>query len=560
MPTIRPLLALPLLAMLLAGQTSSVVAATFTVTRGDDPPPGSCLANDCSLREAVAATVTTPEADLIQLDAGQYQVTRGPIAVSGTVTIAGTGSATSSIIGTASFSIIAAPFSALTLQGLRLARPDENGLLLAEGNSMVTLRDVAIPAGTMGVDSSSVTGVHFRIEDSSIRLLACFQSGGSCRAFRSRLQQFVAGNAEVEFRHVELDGEDLEHWGVSIYGYQPVLIEDSTIRRMNHPLILRGDSVPAPNVVIRRTRFLDNNSALTGDRNSMVLLDDVEFRRHIVANDELDRPAVLLAGPTTRWRFARALIANNRGGSGDGSTIRVIEGGYAAFLASTFDDNTFRSEAGSAFGHTIGIAAIAQSAILLIYNSTLRRTQGGSITDFTAGTLLAARGALATVSLLNNVLVGTCRFADGAAFNPSGITANVESSRNTCALPTANNDNSVPTASIALAALADNGGFTHTLMPAATSFLIGRGNVGGCTLLPLDQRRRARPGADALCDVGAVERDGIVDTIFANGMEPQAGFAPSHYPRRRKIQASAFTAAGISDGCTTWMTRPASCV
>lgn len=98
-------------------------------------------------------------------------------------------------------------------------------------------------------------------------------------------------------------------------------------------------------------------------------------------------------------------MANNRGGNGDGSVSRVGEGGYAAFLSSTFNDNTFRSEADRAFGHGIGTSAAAQSAVPLIYTSTLRRVLGGLITNITAATLLATRGAMATVKLLNNVRV-----------------------------------------------------------------------------------------------------------------------------------------------------------
>ena len=45
-------------------------AATYIVTRGDDPAPGGCLPTDCSLREAVLASNANPGVDVIQLAYG----------------------------------------------------------------------------------------------------------------------------------------------------------------------------------------------------------------------------------------------------------------------------------------------------------------------------------------------------------------------------------------------------------------------------------------------------------------------------------------------------------
>ena len=49
-------------------------AATFAVTRGDDPSPGPCNAGDCSLREAVMAANAAP-GSTITLPAGTYTLT-----------------------------------------------------------------------------------------------------------------------------------------------------------------------------------------------------------------------------------------------------------------------------------------------------------------------------------------------------------------------------------------------------------------------------------------------------------------------------------------------------
>src|SRR5438093_2334827 len=47
-------------------------AATFAVTRTDDPAPDACAPSDCSLREAVLAASS---GDVVQLPAGRYRLT-----------------------------------------------------------------------------------------------------------------------------------------------------------------------------------------------------------------------------------------------------------------------------------------------------------------------------------------------------------------------------------------------------------------------------------------------------------------------------------------------------
>ncbi len=92
--SLRPLLLLALcfVALALCFVVLDARAATFTVTRADDPAPNGCLPADCSLREAIDATATTPEADTIVLGAGQYQVTRGELAIDREIAIVGAGS------------------------------------------------------------------------------------------------------------------------------------------------------------------------------------------------------------------------------------------------------------------------------------------------------------------------------------------------------------------------------------------------------------------------------------------------------------------------------------
>lgn len=61
----------------LLGGTPAVRAASYTVTRFDDPMPDGCSPTDCSLREAVIAANASPNADTIILPAGTYVLTLG---------------------------------------------------------------------------------------------------------------------------------------------------------------------------------------------------------------------------------------------------------------------------------------------------------------------------------------------------------------------------------------------------------------------------------------------------------------------------------------------------
>lgn len=81
--------------------SSSLHAATFTVTRTDDPVPDGCRRFDCSLREAVIAANKLAGSDVIALGVGTYQLSRttsgdqvdsrGPLRIRDAVEIKGAG-------------------------------------------------------------------------------------------------------------------------------------------------------------------------------------------------------------------------------------------------------------------------------------------------------------------------------------------------------------------------------------------------------------------------------------------------------------------------------------
>ena len=59
--------------IVLAGAPNAA-AATFAVTRTDDPAPDACDPSDCSLREAVLAANALPGSDALLLPAGHFRL------------------------------------------------------------------------------------------------------------------------------------------------------------------------------------------------------------------------------------------------------------------------------------------------------------------------------------------------------------------------------------------------------------------------------------------------------------------------------------------------------
>jgi hypothetical protein len=166
-------------------------------------------------------------------------------------------------------------------------------------------------------------------------------------------------------------------------------------------------------------------------------------------------------------------------------------GGAAAVAPITVTNSTFdanvanNASAGSAIGGTV----VTLDYVTVTANVGTSALRGGS--------LVTARSVIA--DQVGGVL---CEF--GATTSNGNNWADDTS----CALtdPTDDQAGTDPL----LAPLADNGGPTPTRMPDAASPLVDAIVPGSCALF-VDQRNATRPG-DANCDIGAVERTGVLPT------------------------------------------------
>jgi hypothetical protein len=498
-------------------------AATYTVTRGDDPAPDGCVAGDCSLREALEAAVATPAGDTVVLGAGQYTVTRGALDVVGDVSIGGTGIDATRIVGNGDFDLLhVTPLAALVLDGVTLT--SQRAAVEVDSGS-ATLRRVRVPAGGGEVSAGSSTGAaQLRIEHSELGDLAgCSCGTGSLRASDSTLAGAVMfdGSGDLALDRVDVVGP--APYGVAFTTSGSATIRDSTIHGHGAPLVLDG---AGGDVRVYRTRFLGNTGPMLGYRDGTVWMDEVEFSDNAVDADHADLPAVLLATDDGAWRIMRALFSGNRGGGGSGpnligSTVRVLAGANVVMGEVTFSDNTFRAGVSNGVGHAIGVdVADATTTIFWLFHATLRT--GPSVPDGAVASLLAVRGAAANVRVYDSLLQGNCAFASGATvFQAVG---NVESPAHTCQLPAADNDVDVSGNLLLLGPLVDNGGFTRTFLPSRASPLVDRADPVWCGVAnavfgATDQRGYLRPADGVDCDVGAAEADAVSDAIFADGVD-----------------------------------------
>lgn len=508
---------------LLCGLASatSVQAATFVVTRGDDPVPGGCLAGDCSLREAVQASETTPEGDTIQLGNGLYNITRGELVVTGSVTLAGVGAEATRLAGVgASSRIGGGTFSELTLRDLQLATETSSSLIVLGGSLALDNVTMPLDGNEVRFDAGNVSGI-LRVERARLAgALLCGGENAACIVRDSDVAVIAASGdaATLDVERVNIVGfPNVNSVGLFLFNGGRTRVRDSLIRGHGSPLALQSETA---DVRFERTRVIENRAPMTASGDGTITFDDVEFSDNIVADGNLDEPAVLFAEGGVAWRFNRVLFEGNRGGGGgnlDGAVVALAAGANVVMTNVTFANNTFRAGVVGGIGHTIGVrAGSSEPTILWMFHATMRRAS--TLTASTVGSVLSIRGSAANVRVINSLVDGTCAISEGGAmFQAVG---NIESTGFTCGMSTTTNQLGVPPNVLRLGSLTNNGGFTRTFLPVVGSLLLGNASPTWCPFtFGIDQRRFVRPTTWVGCDVGAVEAGALSDLLFDDNFE-----------------------------------------
>ncbi len=514
-----------ILALLIAAPTH---AATWVVTRVDDPSPGACLPGDCSLREAVLGANGAPGPDRIELGPGVHQMDRGELLVTEAIEIAGQGGTTVRGDGIATV-LRLGPGVAAQVRDVRIDGPNPfdasgaplrgsvpDGIRVESGGSLLLERGrVTLGGGRVTSLAGSAT---IELRSSTVVLLRCGHQSGLCRALDSDVQMLSVAGGQVEFRRSAVTGALVPaiDSGASIETTGAVLFEDATVADTYNGLSFQSQ-VPQ-SVNLRRFSYLRNGSPLLARVPLAVAIEDAEFadNRNRWSGDD-GGPAAIHAYIGASFDVERSSFIGNIGTGPAGGAI-LVEGNASLRLAnSTLSGNSFTVEA-AATGARGGAVAVRAGQALTRVDIVHSTVVAPSLLPVgVIGSAFSATGADAQIHLAvhNSIVRGSCSFGlvPGQMDEARG---NIKNSGDDCGFDAALNQTGVDNAALALGALGDHGAFGRTYLPGPGSVAIDTAAPVHCT--ELDQRAFPRLLPGVLCDVGAIEVEAD-DLLFANGFE-----------------------------------------
>ena len=269
--------------------------------------------------------------------------------------------------------------------------------------------------------------------------------------------------------------------------------------------------------ILQDVVFTGNNIDAMADRvysgTSNPKLSDVTFFNNEGAMSNVS------VGGTANPTLERVTFSENLGDNGGGFyNYATGLGGVAS--PSLTNVTFFGNEAnyGGAFFNEINSSGVADPILLNVtFYKNRAFVEGGAIYShaYSTGPSGSSNPKLYNVILWNNSV-----FDDGPGpeiYNDDEGTSSIDYSIVQDGCPTGTTCAHTPiTADPALGFLADNGGFTKTMLPETSSSAIDAGNDAMCPAT--DQRGVARPQGTH-CDIGAVERQALEDIIFKDGFE-----------------------------------------
>lgn len=514
----------------MAAAAQPAAALDLIVTRTDDPVPNGCQPTDCSLREAVIAANADPAGyDDIRLAAATYQVNATPLAITGGTRIHGVGNTQTLIRGDGVTDLVTFSGPAqLDLQNLAIDAQGKRELAAVNSNRVGVYRVRAPnPRGMIEVrapDPSAANRGDFFLGESEISAHIRSIDKGRFDLFDSRILRlsvfgtgpFGANATDATLIDTVIDGAlaPAAESGVLIGTNRAVSLTRVAVEATSRGLDIGGGLFGSGSFAIDRLRYVGNRwpmevSFMQGD------IGRSEFLAN--TNDDVADPApgALTVGTSATVRIDASTFAGNRGSSSAGGAI-LVEGDEAALSMrnSTLSGNTISVAAaalpGGARGGAIGWNEDARDYSLILRHLTV--VAPTVLPVGVSGSAIGGFGSNAdgTVRIYNSIVRGSCGFAAGAI--DVGI-GNIESGGNTCGFTAGINQVNVGSAALGLGVLGNNGGYTMTILPGASS--VARDSASAAFCLDVDQRGYARP-LGAGCDVGAVEAG---DVIFADGFE-----------------------------------------
>ena len=187
----------------------------------------------------------------------------------------------------------------------------------------------------------------------------------------------------------------------------------------------------------------------------------------------------------------------------------MINGGVSGTANAVFNNVTFSANSADQLGGALAIDGVGGTAHVMLINTTFNGNsstgQGGAIVNFGDGTSLDLR---------NSILFGNTATANPEVWNDFDASAQIDDSIVEGGCPANSTCNNLITDDPLLGPLANNGGFTPSMLPGIDGAAIDNGN--NVTCLSEDQRGVPRPQGNA-CDIGAVELIYVQLTVEVSG-------------------------------------------
>jgi len=485
--------------------TSTAHAATFNVTRMDDPVPDACNVNNCSLREAVIAAGQTVAKDIIMLPAGIYLIdlvgsdsseNTGDLDISTDMEIVG---APSTIDGQDLSRIMDIRSGAnvnlrtLTLQNANYAY---NGGALNIIDSSLTLKSVTFKDNSGG----SLGGAIYTTGSAVVDIDSCLfvnNSGGSGSAIAD-----FSNSTGVTIRNTVFRENTASNRG-TVYltgSTSDSLLEDVTFDKNLSARSASGILFLGRKLVIDGLVATGNES--TGGNGGALFVSGTSHAKQVKivnaifdGNKAADGGAIDFASTDDPLDIQHSSFVGNVA-SDDGGAL-YLTGGVLDVTNVTFSGNKASGDGGAIY--------MFGSTVFTMQHATL---SGGSASR---GNALFVNLTIDTpAELANNLIDGNCHLTD--VDDMTSLGGNIEGNGDSCDFDAGSDLVSQSTAQLGLQLLADNLGGTPTHKLKAASVARGQGVPAICNMVQIDQLYENRGDP---CNSGADESD----TIFKDSFE-----------------------------------------
>jgi uncharacterized repeat protein (TIGR01451 family)/CSLREA domain-containing protein len=239
-----------------SGSASAIEpAATFNVTRFDDPPGGSCTVGDCSLRQAIAAVNPRHASDTIEIPAGTIVLDPALASLSitrGDITIEGAGPRSTAISGADGTRVLSLSFSTNS------APVTVRKLSVVHGHVNAAGAGIAVNPGRLNLDQVALTDNHGLADGGGLAV----DTGAQVTVARSTIARNSANGNGGGIRVAGTSG--------AAGGGSAVTVTDSTITSNSAMLgggllVAAGDSNSHPAAALTNVTLSGNDANAGGD-------------------------------------------------------------------------------------------------------------------------------------------------------------------------------------------------------------------------------------------------------------------------------------------------------